>query len=467
MMNRVRTSARVQTRAAPQASAGLKTLARLLALNNEELLKCIEQELEENPALELTDEERVRIVVPAAPTILSLDYDSGGRDTDEGDYDEWLEMRCAAPALDLKAHVLGQLRLSVAPELLPIAEYMVESLDERGYLQADVEEIALQLNAPLEAVERVLAQLQQCDPPGVGARSLQECLLLQIESLRHAPRLPHDPDLLTLAHEVLTKGWRDFSHGHWDNLRRRLKLDADALEAVKQFIRSELQPYPAGDREWSETPHEPSPAQEPDVIIRASQQGIRIEICGAHYEWLRVSPAYLEQETRLAHNGMWRASDEREHIQHYLNRARIFIQALQQRYQTLKRVMEAIAQRQYGFLMTSDARFLQPMTRVEVAQATGLHRSTIGRAVRNKWLQLPSGVMVPLEVFFDASYRTAMLIEQILHEHEGAGKRLTDAEIAEKLAEMGIEIARRTVAKYRQRHNILSSHWRERQRLVG
>ncbi|MCS7301804.1 MAG: hypothetical protein NZ556_09675, partial [Fimbriimonadales bacterium] len=143
------------------------------------------------------------------------------------------------------------------------------------------------------------------------------------------------------------------------------------------------------------------------------------------------------------------------------------LQALQQRYQTLKRIMEVIAQRQYGFLMTSDARFLQPMTRVEVAEATGLHRSTIGRAVRNKWLQLPSGMMAPLDIFFDASYRTAMLIEQILNEHEGLGKRMTDAEIAEKLAEMGIEVARRTVAKYRQRHNILSSHWRERRRLVG
>ncbi|MDM7461619.1 MAG: hypothetical protein P3X24_008245 [bacterium] len=467
MMNRVRTTAQAQTRVAPQASAGLKTLARLLTLNNEELLKVIEQELEENPALELVDEERVRVAASAAPTILSLDYDSGGRDSDEGDHDDWLEMCCAAPALDLKSHVLGQLRLSIAPELLPIAEYMVESLDERGYLQADVEEIALQWNAPLEAVEHVLAQLQRCDPPGVGARNLQECLLLQIESLRYAPRPSYDPELLSLTHEVLTKGWHDFSRGHWDSLQRRLRLGADALEAVKRFIRSELQPYPAGDWEWHEMLHEPSPVQEPDIIIHASQQGIRIEICGAHYEWLRLSPAYLEQATRLTQNALRFNADERDHIQHYLSRARIFIQALQQRLQTLKRIMEVIAQRQYGFLMTSDARFLQPMTRVEVAQATGLHRSTIGRAVRNKWLQLPNGVMVPLEVFFDASYRTALLIEQILHTHEGAGKRLTDAEIAEKLAEMGIEIARRTVAKYRQRHNILSSHWRERQRLVG
>ncbi len=467
MMNRVRTTARTEARVTPQASPGLKTLARLLTLNNEELLKLIEQELEENPALETSDEERVRVVAPTAPLFISLDYDASGRDTDEIDYDEWLETRFPTPALDLKSHVMGQLRLSVAPELLPIAEYMVESLNTRGYLQANVEEIALQFNASLETVETVLAHLQQCDPPGVGARSLQECLLLQVESLRSAPTPPYDRELLEITHAILSKGWHEFSSGRWDTLQRKLKLDAETVERVKCFVRSELQPYPAANWDTVEIPHELSPVQEPDIIIRASQQGLHIEICGVRYENLRLSPAYLEQAMRLTQSELRISPDEREHIEHYLNRARIFLQALQQRYQTLKRIMEAIAQRQYGFLMTSDPRFLQPMTRVEVAKIAGLHQSTIGRAVRNKWLQLPSGMMVPLDVFFDASYRTAMLIQQILREHEGVGKRLTDAEIATKLAEMGIEVARRTVAKYRQRHNILSSHWRERQRLVG
>jgi RNA polymerase sigma-54 factor len=207
--------------------------------------------------------------------------------------------------------------------------------------------------------------------------------------------------------------------------------------------------------------------QEPDIIVRASQSGLSIQIVGAYYDTLRLSPTYLEQAVRLQRGELRYNAEEREHILHYLNRARIFLQALQQRYQTLKRIMEVIAQRQYGFLMTSDARFLQPMTRAEIANATGFHRSTVGRAVRNKRLQLPSGMVVPLDIFFDASYRTALLIQQILNEHERTGKRLTDAEIAQKLAEMGIEVARRTVAKYRQRHNILSSYWRERQRLVG
>lgn len=196
----------------------------------------------------------------------------------------------------------------------------------------------------------------------------------------------------------MQKGWDEFSSGRWETLQRKLKLDAEAIEAVKRFIRSELRPYPAWELEASEALYEPIAPQEPDIIVRVSQSGLRIEIGGAHADALRLSPAYLEQAIRLTRGELRCADDEREHIQHYLERARIFLQALQQRYQTLKRIMEVIAQRQYGFLMTSDA-LLQPMTRVEIAEATGFHRSTIGRAVRNKRLQLPSGMVVPLEIF--------------------------------------------------------------------
>jgi RNA polymerase sigma-54 factor len=463
MMSRVQAQTRVEVKAAPQASLGLKMLARMLTLNSEELYKLIEQELEENPALETTDEERIRVITPTPP-MLSLDDADPPAFGDDGELDDWLELRLATPPMDLKAHVMGQLRLMVAPELLPIAEHLVESLDACGRLRADVvEEVALFLNAPLEAVEYVLEQLQACDPPGVGARDLRECLLLQLRALQAPP----DDEVVRWTRAVIEKGWDEFSSGRKATLQRKLKLSAEALEAVKQFVRSELRPYPAWELEAGDLPHEQVAAQEPDIIVRVSQSGLHIEICGARADALRLSPTYLEQAMRIRSGELRYAADEREHIQHYLDRARTFLQALQQRYQTLKRIMEVIAQRQYGFLMTSDARFLQPMTRVEVADATGFHRSTVGRAVRNKRLQLPSGMVVPLDIFFDASYRTAMLIQQILNEHEAVGKRLTDAEIAEKLAEMGIEIARRTVAKYRQRHNILSSHWRERQRLVG
>lgn len=462
MMSQVRAQTRADVRVAPQASLGLKVLAQLLALSVEELEKRIEQELEENPALEAVDDERVHILIPMPS--LTLDWDSPA---DEGDSEDWFEARLATPPMSLKAHVWGQLRLTTPPELLPIAEHLVELLDEQGYLRASVEEIALLLNVEPEAVERTIELLHQCDPPGVGARTLQECLLLQVEALRTDASAGYDPDLIAAAHAVLTTGWEAFARGRWETLQRKLRLSPEMLEQVREFVRGALRPYPASDFDSSELPYEPAAAQEPDIVVRLSQEGLQIEIRGMRADSLRLSSTYLEQAAHLTDPTRHYTADEREHIRHYLMRARVFLQALQQRYLTLKRIMEVIAQRQYSFLVTSDARFLRPMTRVEIAQATGLHRSTVGRAVRNKWLQLPSGMMVRLDVFFDASYRTAMLIQQILERYEPSGKRLTDAEIAQKLAEMGVQVARRTVAKYRQRHKILSSHWRERQRLVG
>jgi RNA polymerase sigma-54 factor len=219
-MNQVQAQTRVEVKAAPQASLGLKTLARMLTLNSEELYKLIEQELEENPALETTDEERIRVVTPTPP-MLSLDDADPPAFGDDGELDDWLELRLATPPMDLKAHVMGQLRLMVAPELLPIAEHLVESLDACGRLRADVvEEVALFLNAPLEAVEYVLEQLQACDPPGVGARDLRECLLLQLRALQAPP----DDEVVRWTRAVIEKGWDEFSSGRKATLQRKLKL---------------------------------------------------------------------------------------------------------------------------------------------------------------------------------------------------------------------------------------------------
>jgi RNA polymerase sigma-54 factor len=220
----------------------------MLTLNSEELLKLIEQELEENPALEASDEDRIRILTPQPP-MLSLDSDANTLG-DDSELDDWLELRLATPPMDLKAHVLGQLRLMVAPRLMPIAEHLVESLDGYGYLRTDVEEVALYLNALLEDVEYVLEQLQGCDPPGVGARDLRECLLLQLRAIQTAP----DDAVLEWTRRVLHKGWEEFTSGRWGALERKLKLDAEAIEAVKQFIRNELRPYPAWELETPEPP---------------------------------------------------------------------------------------------------------------------------------------------------------------------------------------------------------------------
>jgi len=464
-MGQLRAGAKIQVKAGVQASPGLKLLARLLELNAQELEQALAQELEENPALEFTEDAKPfsplfqPVVISAEPAEPDEDADEA---TDADDLDSWL----AVPPLQLKEHVHEQLLLSLPPEQHPIAEYLVESLDERGYLNTDIEEVALQLNCTPEAVEQVLHQLQQCDPPGVGARDLQECLLLQLEALRRDPNA-QEP-LLSIAYQMVKTAWHDLCRGRLDLVARRLKQDEAAIQGALQFIREHLSPYPAESFCESRSLLPQTTALEPDIIIRYKKPtGLLVELCGPSPDLIRLSPSYAEQYLLVRQGSRPATPEEREHIFQYVSRARIFLQALHQRQQTLKRIMEVLIQRQFPFLFTGDPRFLQPMTRAELAQATGLHRSTIGRAVRNKWLQLPSGALVPLDIFFDASYRVALLIQQIIDEHECERHFLTDAEIAQKLAEMGVHIARRTVSKYRNRHKIESSRWRERARLIG
>lgn len=460
-----RTQARVAPTAktAVQASAGLKLLARMLTLNVEELERLVQQELEENPALEPTEEGTPFERYTLSFTVAHHEPEESGEETTYTDPEEDFEPEVAAPPMSLKEHVWGQLMLTVAPHQKPIAEFLVDSLDHRGYLTTSVEEVALRFNCSLEEVEAVVQQLQQCDPPGVGARSLQECLQLQIKALRNYS----DPELLELAWCAVTEGWEHLTRARYEKLMRRLHIDKPTLERVLAFIRNELAPYPAaGFAEFEEKPPELSP-REPDVVVSLSQNGFHVEIHGYKPHFLKLSPTYYNRFMELRQGEIYATEEENTHLRHFLKRAQVFIQALQQREQTLKKIMHALIQKQTSFFFTSDVRFLQPMTRAELAEMTGLHRSTIGRAVRNKWLQLPNRSVVPMDIFFDNAYRVAALIRQLIDEHERDGVLLTDAEIATKLEEMGIPIARRTVTKYRAKYRIFSSRWRERARKAG
>ena len=466
-MNPLRASAQAQVKVRVQANPGLKLLARMLELNAQELEQLLTQELEENPALEWSED--AKAVMPISPPTFVSFETSESEDAfeesppdEEGDSSEWL----AVPPLQLKEHVRSQLLLSLPPDQQPIAEYLVECLDERGYLNVEIEEVAMQFNRSPEEVEQVLRQLQRCDPPGVGARNLQECLLIQLEALLESPSNHHP--LLPIAYRLVKEAWRPFASGRLDRVAKRLKVDEQTIQQVLQLIREELRPYPAEGFSDYFLPSKETPALEPDIIIRYKKPtGLCVELRGPTPETLRLSRSYAEQYLLMRQRANPTNGEEREHVFQYVSRARIFLQALQQRQQTLKRIVEVLVQRQFPFLFTGDPRFLQPMTRAELAEATGLHRSTVGRAVRNKWLQLPNGSIVPLEIFFDASYRVAMLIQQLIEEQEDETHCLTDAEIAQKLTEMGIQVARRTVSKYRNRHRILSSRWRERARLIG
>lgn len=455
-----------QVKARIQSSPGLLLLSKLLMLNSNDLEQQIEQEVQENPAIEKCSDE-TETLQPLAPAediqtkTFFADREAVGvrpLDPDDDEQDTWNQF---ASYISLKEHLLSQMLPELPENLHAIARFLVESLDENGYLRIEEEEIAMRFYQPLDVVQEVLNVLQSCDPPGIGARSLQECLLLQLRSLRQDSDRNADLSLVQDAERVLSGCWDDFVHERRAKVLKRSKLSDERLEEVSSFIRQELVPYPGAAFQTSKGPVIDAPrALEPDVVVRTSLSGFDIEIRGADPSVLLLNPYYLQQYRRILQGNAKLSEQDRDHICHYVERAQLFINALRKRRETMRRIVEYIVRVQTNFFMTGDIRFVQPITRAEVAERIGLHRSTVGRAVRNKLLQLPSGTVVTFDLFFKAANRVALLISQILREQENCEKRMTDAEIAEQLAEMGIHVSRRAVAKYRSQHKILSSRWR-------
>lgn len=452
-----------ELKAKTQTSPGLLMLSKLLMLTNTELEQQIEQELQENPALEKPNETET-----ALPTeddfqmkIFFSDPETRFERPLETDDEENDTLSAFASGMSLRDHLLSQLIPALPENQHELASYMVDSLDEHGYLNVELEEIALRFKQPLETMQEVLRYLQNCDPPGIGARHLQECLVLQVQSILADVDANGDLERIQDAERILTLEWDDFTRDRKGRVMRRLRLTEERFLAATEYIRHHLTPYPAaGFQTMGMNGDQSGVSVEPDVLIKSSLSGLEIEIRGMDINAINLNPYYWQQYRRISQGTARLTQADREHICHYVERAQLFLNAIRKRRETLLRVVQLIVETQQNFFVTGDIRFVQPITRAEVAERIGLHRSTVGRAVRNKFIQMPNGQVVSFDLFFKAAHRVAMLINQILQEHEADGRKLTDVELTKHLAAMGIEVSRRAVAKYRGQYRILSSRWR-------
>jgi RNA polymerase sigma-54 factor len=426
---------------------------QLLQLSQAELEQAIERELTENPALERLEddsaevsyEEVVRAVAPQESRPATEDREVlRSYATEDGV--EWTDL--AAAEEDLGDYVRGQLDVSAPARLREILEYLVGSLNERGYLECSLEEAALACDASLEDAEEALGCLQACEPAGIGARDLRECLMLQ---LRHpatdAERLARD--LVALAWDSLV---RRATKAVARKFRATQKLAEEAFEVV-----SSLQPYPAEGIARKAASRAVAGAR-PDLCIRLDQSGWIVEATGPDERSVCVNRYYRE---RLAEVRSFRGStSEKRHLAEYVERADRFVEALAQRRRTLVKIGEVLLERQAGFVRTGDVRFLVPLTRSELAKLAGVHESTVSRATNKKFLQIATGEVVAFETLFKPALRIQQKIAEILA-NEHPDRPLSDAAIAEILASQGIVVARRTVNKYRDRSRLLSSRKRK------
>jgi RNA polymerase sigma-54 factor len=456
----------------PQTTAHLAQTMALLELTTVELHQKVEAELARNPALELIDELRCptchKILhnnqpcptctnslngSPDQPIVYLSSHEDFFNKSRSGSFRDDLPDDNLAPNREaLPVYILRQIGPELQEEDRPIAVHILTSLDEDGLLTIKPIEIALYYHVPLSRVENIIKLIQHADPLGVGSLTPKDALLIQLEVLRENLSVP------ALAEEAIQAGIEFLSPHHLSELAKRLNIPVPQARQIVRFISDNLNPFP-GRAHWGDLPNtEPSNGQGnayhfADIIIsRVSEvknTALVVEIAMPFYGTLRVNPLFREALQQAP-------SDKAELWQQDLEQATLLVKCLQQRNHTIVRLMQRLVVIQRDFVLYGDAH-LKPITRAIMAEELGVHESTMSRAVSDKAVQLPNRRIIPLSMFFDRSLHVRTALKQII---ELETETLSDSQIAELLSEMGFQVARRTVAKYRSIEGILPAHLR-------
>jgi len=457
---------------------GLVQMVSVLALNRLELREMINQEIMANPVLEEVGEEGTTAEnytdeaflkketekVPETPAANPFDeFDFGSffgqyldtgveRASSNGEHEEIekpsFDKFLSSPS-SLTDHLNWQLSVSISTEeVRKIAELIIGNLDENGYLTATLEEIAAPGNYSMEDVEEALTMVQEFDPAGVAARDLQECLLLQLKIV--------DPQN-TLAQQIIADHLKLLQNNQLKEAARALNRPIEMVKRAVEVIKR-LDPKPG--LRYNKT--EPR-LVEPDVQFRKVDGEWQVFINDDDLPQLRLSPTYRRLLARDAAD-----RDVRSYVKERFTAAIQLMKNIEQRKHTIVRVCNSILRRQGEFLDYGPDH-LRPMMIKEVAEEVGVHPSTVSRAVANKYVHTPQGVL-ELRTFFSESVNGPQGSEMSLAslkrrvkqmiEEEDATHPLTDEQITKRLSDEGIHVTRRTVAKYREDLRIPSTHRR-------
>jgi RNA polymerase sigma-54 factor len=266
-----------------------------------------------------------------------------------------------------------------------------------------------------------------------------------------------------LAERMVRDHFPLITSNRFNKLGRAVGISTDEAREVVGNIGTRLNPFPANQFRppWTYRPANARSAIRPDVIIRRTDAGFEIDVIGLETLCLNFNPTYLEIYTELQNGRGAHSRETRKHVTEFVERAEQFIRSLNQRRQTLRRITRTIVEAQAGFLETGSRQFLQPLTRTRIARMLDVHESTVSRATANKYVQLPNQEVVSFNVFFNASLSVKDAIEQLIN-NENTARPLSDQQIVKLLEEKGINVARRTVVKYREARKILSSTGRRR-----
>ncbi len=414
----------------------------LLQMSTEELAQRVEETLLENPLLEVT-------APPKGAPVLVVRGDlpgyRGGRAPEDP-----VSGFAAQQEEDLIAHVLSQaMGLGLDRETERALELLAQSLDERGYLPEDPGELQRALGLQTLPFQRAWEALRSMEPAGLGARDLADCLALQLE------RQGQDG---LLALEIVAHYLPHVARGQYGHIARQTGRPVKAVQAACDQIRR-LDPRPGS---AFASKRATVAYAVPDLVVLVTPAGVEIQYQDNILPQLGLSDRYRQ---------MRRETEDPEvqaYLRERLEKARWFLSSIEQRKTTLLRCAAAIVALQPDFFQIEGPGPLRPMTLLDVADQVEMHESTVSRAVRDKYLAF-SGRVYPLRYFFSRSVggvsaREVQRAIQALVQGEDPAKPLSDAAIADALAKRGVEISRRTVAKYRQNLSIGSSTARRQER---
>jgi len=352
----------------------------------------------------------------------------------------------------LQQNLIGQLNQSVlSANDRKAAELIIGNIDDNGFLQSTPEEMALNSGIPKEDFEKMLALIQSFYPAGVGARDLRECLLIQLQ---------RQGKERSLEYKIVSEHMDDLGRRRFPEIARRMGIGVEEVQKAADNI-ARLNPRPG--QVFAAAPQN---YVLPDVMVEKVDGEYQISSNNEQIPHLRISNLYKD----IIASGNTQSGEVKDYIRDKIRSGKFLIRSIHQRQQTILNIARQIVSRQRDFLEHGPSH-LKPMTMGEVADAVGLHETTVSRAVSGKYMATPQGVF-EMKYFFTSGYQTATgeslsntsVKEAILDlvKHENGSAPLSDHEIVEILGERGIPIARRTVAKYRTELNILPSHMRRK-----
>ena len=454
-------------------------MIKLLEIPTMQLEQRIKKEIEENPALEEGAEEDESLV--------SQEDDESQNDNEQDEFslddyigdddipDYRLEARNYSKGEDKKQEIpfssgtsfqeylarqAGLRSLDERQEML--LDYILGNLDEDGYLRREIENIvddlafSQNITTTEEELMEVLRVVHDLDPAGVGARDLRECLMLQLE------RKDRENHAVKNAMLIIDKYFNEFTRKHYDKIKSRLEISSDELkEALDEILK--LNPRPGSS--FNDPMSRDSQHIIPDFILEYNEDGLEISLNSRNLPELKINRTYAEMlEAYTASKEKSKKQKEAvTFVRQKLDSARWFIDAMRQRHNTLLLTMNAILDFQTEYFIEGDERKLRPMILKDIADATGLDISTVSRVANSKYIQTHFGIF-PLKYFFSEGMQTdsgeevsTREIKSILQDcisKESKDKPLTDERLTEILQSKGYQIARRTVAKYREQLNI-------------